>query len=197
MRIIVVGATGTIGSEIVKAVKDEHEIVEVSRSKAEINMDLVDKRSIEKMYDEVGDFDAVLCAAGVAKFGELENLTDEDLQVSASNKQMGQINLIREGIKRINDNGLIVVTTGILAQEPIKGSAAISMANAGVEGFVRAAALEAPRGIRVNAVSPPWVYETLEKMGKDPHEGKPADKVASVYERLLTNNSNGEIVRFD
>lgn len=44
------------------------------------------------------------------------------------------------------------------------GSAAVSLVNSALEGFGRAAALEAPRGIRVNVVSPPWVTETLQAM---------------------------------
>jgi NAD(P)-dependent dehydrogenase (short-subunit alcohol dehydrogenase family) len=57
--------------------------------------------------------------------------------------------------------GSVTVTSGVLARQPMPGGAAISMVNAGLEGFVRGAAAEAPRGVRVNAVSPPWVTETL------------------------------------
>ena len=60
------------------------------------------------------------------------------------------------------------LTTGVLAMQPMPGSASVSMINAALEGFVRAAALEMPRAIRINAVSPPWVKETLMKFGIRP-----------------------------
>src|SRR5437879_7764576 len=87
---------------------------------------------------------------------------------------MGQVNLVRYGLGSVVDGGSITITNGVLAQQPSRGSAAISLVNAGLEGFARAAALEAPRGIRINVVSPPWVTETLQALGMPPHGGLPA-----------------------
>jgi NAD(P)-dependent dehydrogenase (short-subunit alcohol dehydrogenase family) len=142
----------------------------------------------------VGSFDAVISAAGAARFGSLTELTEEDFSFSAANKLMGQVNLVRLGLSRINENGSFTLTSGVLAQTPIPGSAAISMVNAALEGFVRAAALEAPRGVRVNAVSPIWVSETLEAMGKDGAEGLSAEKTAMAYKAALEGNYNGKVL---
>lgn len=68
---------------------------------------------------------------------------------------MGQANLVRSGRQFIAAGGSFTLMSGVLSQEPIKGSASISMINPGLEGFVRAAALELPRGIRMNVASPP------------------------------------------
>ena len=76
----------------------------------------------------------------------------------------------------------------------MEGSAAIGLVNSGLEGFVRGAALEMPRGIRVNAVSPPWVSETLKAMGRDPSAGMPAAKVAAAYVESVESKRNGEII---
>ena len=75
-----------------------------------------------------------------------------------------------------------------------RGSAAICLVNAGLEGFVRAAALEAPRGIRVNAVSPPWVLETLQALGMQGVPGLPAATVARTYVRAVTGSENGAVL---
>jgi NAD(P)-dependent dehydrogenase (short-subunit alcohol dehydrogenase family) len=107
---------------------------------------------------------------------------------------MGQINLVRVGLPYINDQGSFTLTSGVLAQQPIPGSAAISLVNAGLEGFVGAAALEATRGIRVNVVSPPWVSETLEAMGQDPSTGLPAAQVAPAYVESVESQRTGEIL---
>ncbi len=102
-----------------------------------------------------------MSVAGDAKFAPLTSLSDDDFTFSLRNKLMGQVNLVRYGMSAMRDGGSFTLTSGVLAQTPMVGSGAVSLVNAGLEGFVRAAALEAPRGIRVNVVSPPWVTETL------------------------------------
>ena len=149
---------------------------------------------MQKLMEAVAPFDAVVCAAGQAKFGAIDTLTDEDFHLSLSNKLMGQVNLVRVGLNYIRDHGSITLTSGVLAREPIPGSAAISLVNAALEGFVRAAALEMPRGIRINVVSPPWVSETLTAMGKDGSGGMPAAKVARAYVESVEGRLNGEVI---
>ena len=55
------------------------------------------------------------------------------------------------------------------------------MVNAGLEGFVCAAALEMPRRFRINAVSPPWVKETMVKFGMDPTPVLASAVIAKAY----------------
>jgi NAD(P)-dependent dehydrogenase (short-subunit alcohol dehydrogenase family) len=63
---------------------------------------------------------------------------------------------VRVGSHYVRPGGSITITSGVLAQEPIPGAAAISLVNAGLEGFGRAAAFELKSdNIRVNVVSPP------------------------------------------
>src|SRR4029077_19597720 len=113
------------------------------------------------MFRSHGKLDAVVCAAGQAKFAPLAQLSDADFRFCLDNKLMGQVNVVRLGFEHVEDGGSFTLTTGILAQTPMPGSAAISLVNAGLEGFGRAAALEAPRNIRINAVRPRWLTETL------------------------------------
>ena len=193
MRILVIGAHGTIGQEIVRALSADHEVVEASR-KSSVSVDIRDVSSIRAMYTRVGVVDAILCAAGSGAWKPLDQLTEDDFGISLGYKLMGQVNVIRYGLDSVRDGGSIAVTSGILAKNPMVGSAAISLVNSGLEGFVRAAALEAPRGIRVNAISPPWVSETLTEMGQDPKGGLPAAVVAKTYVGTLTSTSSGEIL---
>jgi NAD(P)-dependent dehydrogenase (short-subunit alcohol dehydrogenase family) len=194
MRILVIGATGTIGRAVVAALSPRHEVVPVSGHQGPITVDLADPISIRAMYQAVGMVDAVVSAAGLAKFGPLDQLNDQDFQFSLSNKLMGQVNLVRFGLKQVRDRGSFTLTSGVLARLPMPGSAAISLVNSGVEGFARAAALEAPRGIRVNVVSPPWVTETLQSMGMDPSHGLPAASVATYYVKSVEGTQTGLIL---
>ena len=193
MKILVIGANGTIGSEIVNALRTEHEVIGVSRS-SENPVDIRDVASIKEMFRLVGPVDAILCAAGSGAWKPLAELTDDDFENTLHYKLMGQVNVIRYGFAAVRDGGSIAVTSGILSKSPMIASSAISLANAGLEGFARAAALEAPRNIRVNVVSPPWVSETLAEMGQDPSGGLPAAAVAKTYVSTLSGNATGQVL---
>lgn len=194
MRIIVIGGTGTIGSAVVTALAARHEVIAVSQKNGTYRVDLASPESIARMFQTVGTFDALVSAAGRAAFASLEKLTDADFQLGLSNKLMGQVNLVRIGQQFINDGGSFTLTSGVLSREPMKGSAAISMVNAGLEGFVRAAALELPRGIRINVVSPPWVTETLIARKMDPAPGMPAAAVAQAYVASVEGTATGHTI---
>lgn len=194
MKIIVVGATGTIGSAIVKAIGADHEVIPVSYSKSAIKVDIADKASIAAMFEATGRVDAVISAAGLAKFGPMKSLKDEDFALGLNNKLMGQVNLARVGMAHLSDNGSITLTSGILSRRPMQGSTAISMINAGLEGFVMAAALEMPRGIRINVVSPNWVVDTLKAYNMDPSIGTPVEVVAKAYIKALEGSMTGAVI---
>lgn len=194
MRILVIGATGTIGSAIVSALGAEHEVVRASNSREAHKVDIADSRSIEALFAGVGKVDAIVCAAGQARFKPLDDLGDDDFDFCLRNKLMGQVNLVRLGHPHVRDGGSITLTSGELSHKPMKGSAAISLVNSGLEGFVRAAALELPRGIRVNVVSPGWVDTTLQAFGMDPSWGKPASEMAKAYLRCVTDSMSGAVV---
>jgi NAD(P)-dependent dehydrogenase (short-subunit alcohol dehydrogenase family) len=124
----------------------------------------------------------------------LTSLTDADFALGLNNKLMGQVNVVRLGMSRINDNGSFTLTSGILSRKPMNGSAAISLVNSAIEGFARAAALEMPRGIRINVVSPNWVIDTLKAFNMDPSIGTPVEAVARVYMEVLEGTMSGEVI---
>jgi NAD(P)-dependent dehydrogenase (short-subunit alcohol dehydrogenase family) len=193
MKIIVIGATGTIGAAVVRALRPRHEVVEASR-KGPHKVDIQNAPSIATLLDAERP-DAVISCAGGAAWKPLAELTDADFESSLHDKLMGQVNVIRAALTRIKDGGVVVVTSGVLADNPMPSASAVSLVNAGLQGFVKAAALEAPRGIRVNVVSPPWVSETLKAMGGDPSNGTPADEVATWYVAALEGAKSGETIR--
>jgi NAD(P)-dependent dehydrogenase (short-subunit alcohol dehydrogenase family) len=111
-----------------------------------------------------------------------------------ANKLMGQVQLVRLGLPWVGDGGSFTLTSGYLGRYPTPGSPAVSMVNAALEGFTRAAALELPRGIRINAVSPRWIRETLQARGLDPAPGTPAAVVAQAYVKSLEGNQTGQVL---
>jgi NAD(P)-dependent dehydrogenase (short-subunit alcohol dehydrogenase family) len=194
MRILIVGATGTIGRPLVAALQGRHDLVLASRQKAHEQVDISDTASIRALYKRVGKLDAVVSAAGDAKFAPLATLTDDDFAFSIRSKLMGQVNLVRYGIDSVNDGGSFTITSGMLAREPMVGGAVASLMNGALDSFTRAAALEAPRGIRVNVVSPPWVTETLIAYHMDPAGGMPAAEVARAYVESIEGKQSGAVI---
>lgn len=193
MRVVVVGATGTIGSAVVAALERDHEVLPASR-KSKIPVDIADPDSIRRMYRTIGHFDALVSAAGEARFAPLADLTDADFQFSLANKLMGQVNLVRFGMGSMRDGGCFTLTSGTLAGSPMRGSGVVSLVNAAVEGFGRAAALEAPRGIRVNVVSPPWITDSLRVLGMDLSGGITPEAAAGLYVRSLVGKQTGAVI---
>jgi NAD(P)-dependent dehydrogenase (short-subunit alcohol dehydrogenase family) len=195
MKIVIIGATGTIGNAIANALSGSHEIVSLSRSTGEIRADITNKVSLERAFAAVGKVDAIVCAAGGAVFKPLAALTDADFEKCLQDKLMGQVNVVRVGSQYVRPGGSITITSGVLAQEPIQGAAAISLVNAGLEGFGRAAALELKSGeIRVNVVSPPWVSETLLALKMDPAHGLAAAEVAKAYVQSVEGDATGQTI---
>jgi NAD(P)-dependent dehydrogenase (short-subunit alcohol dehydrogenase family) len=149
------------------------------------------------MYQSVDNIDALVCAAGPAKFGAFDELTEEDFYVGIRGKMMGQVDLVRIGQKYINDGGSFTLTTGILAEDPIVGSAAVSLVNGGVNSFVIAAALELPRNQRINVVCPTVVEDSAEAYadyfpGFDPAS---MERVVNGYVRCVETRITGRIIR--
>jgi NAD(P)-dependent dehydrogenase (short-subunit alcohol dehydrogenase family) len=193
MKIIVVGATGIIGSEVVKALAARHEVVGVSRS-TQPAIDYAKPSTIDGLFAQVGVVDAVISCAGGAVFKPLDQLTDADFDKSLQDKLMGQVRLAMAALRHVKANGSITVTGGVMSHEPMPGGAAISLVNAALEGFVRGAAIETKNGVRVNLVSPPWVTETLKKLGMTMDRHLSAAQVARAYVASVEGRHNGEIL---
>jgi NAD(P)-dependent dehydrogenase (short-subunit alcohol dehydrogenase family) len=192
MKVIVIGGNGTIGRPVADALSARHEVIRVGRTGGDYRADIASRDSIVRLFEWAAPFDAVVCAAGLARFRPLEELTDEDFAFTLANKLMGQVNLVRVGGQYVGDGGSFTLTGGVLSTEPVRGGAAISMVNAGLGGFARGAAIELRRGVRVNVVSPPWVSETLEEMGQDGSKGMPAAEVAAAYVESVEGRRTGE-----
>ncbi len=190
-KILVIGAAGLIGERVVEALGEVH-CIRASRNSGE-RVDISDPKSLAALFERVGELDGIVCTGGAARYKPWDQLTDEDWTFSLANKLLGQVNVVRYGVKNVKSGGAITLTTGLAAQYPSPGSAIITTVNAAVEAFVRAAAAEPSISVRVNAVSPGWVAETLQAMGRDPAGGIPAAEVAQVVVRQLREGPSGSV----
>lgn len=197
MKIILIGASGTIGRRICETLSERHDVIRGGRKGDDVSVDITSAESIEHMYKSIADIDAVICAAGGAKFGPFRELSEEDFYVGVRSKMMGQVNLVRIGQNYINDGGSFTLTTGILAEEPVFGSTALALVNGGLNSFAAAAAMELARGLRVNVVSPTVVEDSTDDF-EDTFAGYdvvPMDRVVNAYIRSVEGQITGRIVR--
>lgn len=197
MKIVLIGASGTIGKRIYDVFSKKHEVVRASRSRADVEVDITDAVSIEDMFHAVKGVDAVVCAAGPAKFGAFGELTEEDFYVGIRGKMMGQVNLVRIGQNYVNDGGSFTLTTGILADDPVAGSSGLALVNGAINSFTLAAALELSRGLRINTVCPTLVADSAEAYadffpGFDP---APMERVVNGYVRSVETKVTGRVIR--
>jgi NAD(P)-dependent dehydrogenase (short-subunit alcohol dehydrogenase family) len=194
MKIILIGATGTIGQKVHERLQENHEVIPVGFKDGDYQVDIADKNSIQNLFDQVGEVDAVISTAGLSAFGALDELSDEQFSLGWNNKLMGQINILRVGQSFVREGGVILLTSGMLAIEPIPGSAATSAANGALNSFVIAASLELGDKLRINAVSPVFVKETMEMMGMDSSGGMSAADTANAYQAALEGSMTGEVI---
>ncbi len=197
MKIVIVGASGTVGSAVSELLAKDHQVIRVGHSRGDARVDMRDPTSIKSLFAQVGQFDALIVASGSVAFNGLTEMTDEQWQVGLESKLMGQINLTRAAIPYLNDRGSITLISGILSEEPINWGVSASTVNGAIDHFVKAAACELPRGLRINVVSPTVLEESMDKYA-DFFPGfvpVPAAKVAQAYKKSVLGIQTGQVFK--
>lgn len=197
MKILIVGAGGTLGKAVAAELAPRHDIVRAGRSSGDVRVDLRDAASVEAMFREVGPLDAVISAAGKVPFAPLGELTEAKYLEGLQDKLLGQVRLVNAGVPTLRDGGSFTLITGILTEQPILAGACASMVNGAVEAFVRAAAIELPRGIRINVVSPTVLTEAMESYGPFFRGFEPvsAAKAALAFARSVEGRQTGQVYK--
>ncbi|MDM9616624.1 short chain dehydrogenase [Kosakonia cowanii] len=193
MKIIVIGATGTLGRAVVAELGQDNEVISVGLTHGELQVDLTRDESVEALFAQTGRVDAIIATTGSLFFGPLTAMRAEDFASGLNDKLLGQVRLSLIGQHYLNDGGSITLTSGIIGSEPIAQGVNATAVNAALEGFVRAAACELPRGLRINVVSPTVLRESVEKYGAffPGFESVPAARAALAYRRSVYGVQTG------
>ncbi len=191
-KIVVIGATGTIGSAVANALESTHRIVRASRH-GPVKVDIGDPASIAALFESVSDIDAIVCCAASVKPVPLMSLSEGHIAHALEAKLTGQVNLVRGALRHLRDGGSVTLTAGTRARA-MPGPGLDSLVNAGLRGFVKAVASEMPRGLRVNVVSSTWVRETLERLGLDSAGTIAARDVARAYVVAVEGMLQGQTI---
>ncbi|BCX42868.1 short chain dehydrogenase [Stenotrophomonas pavanii] len=195
MKILLVGASGTLGKAVARQLGQQHQILAAGRHSGELRVDLTDDASVAELFARTGAVDAVISTAGTLHFGPLQEMTPAQFNVGLQDKLLGQVRLALAAQHHLNAGGSITLTSGIVSAQPIRDGVNATSVNAALEGFVRAAALELlPRGLRINVVSPNVLIESMAAYGPyfPGFEAVSAQRAALAFQRAVEGIQSGE-----
>jgi NAD(P)-dependent dehydrogenase (short-subunit alcohol dehydrogenase family) len=202
LRILLVGASGTLGRAVAAELGQRHEVIAAGRNSGSVKIDLTDVDSIRDGMKQAGELDAVISAAGKVNFAPLADFKaapyGESLHtLGIADKLLGQVNLALAARDHLRDGGSITLTTGILTEQPIVQGSSATLVNGAVEGFVRQAAIELPRGLRINVVSPSVLTEAMASYAPFFRGFEPvtAARAALAFSRSVEGSQTGQIYR--
>lgn len=195
MKILIVGASGTLGQAVARHLGQSHEILAAGRQAAAYPVDLTDDRSVQALFQATGPLDAVIATTGQVHFGPLQDMSPTEFAVGLQDKLLGQVRLALAAQHHLAPGGSITLTSGIVSAQPIREGSNATAVNAALEGFVRAAAFElAARGLRINVVSPTVLEESAAAYAPwfPGFEPAPARRVALAYQRAVEGIQSGQ-----
>lgn len=200
MKILIIGANGLIGRAVAENLQSDHTVIRAGRTTGDILVDVLDMSSVKAMFASVGQIDAVVTTTGRQAYGPIASLTSEDFKLGLNDKVIGQINIVLAGQSVLSDGGSFTLSSGIMQTSPFQGGICAYTNNAAIESFVRVAATELQRNLRINVVSPTIVIPSkdqplpAEMVPPGLHQ-IPAADVALSYRKSIEGKENGVVYK--
>ncbi len=196
-RVLIVGASGSIGKYVADGISKEHDVIRASRASGNINIDITNEKSIKSAFKNLGNLDAVVCTAGETFWGDFNQITEDEFYKGIKSKMMGQINLVLIGKDYMNENGSFTLTTGILSENPVQGSVNSTTINNAIHGFVLSASKELKNGLRINVVCPGLVEASAQQLGHLFPGFIPVtmDRVVQGYLKSVDGITSGQVIK--
>ncbi|HEH9428111.1 short chain dehydrogenase [Aeromonas sobria] len=198
--VILIGAQGKMGQAALSGL-GKHKVITASRSGegCDFQVDITSRESIERLYQQVGTFDAVVNTAGYCEYAPFGEMSDEQWQTTIQSKLMGQINLVNVGLNYINQGGSFTLISGILNIKPIPLAIADATTSGAIDTFVQCVAHELPRGIRINVVNPTVLEEAWDVYGEmmPGFQPVPGALVGKAFERSVDGFITGQVLYVD
>lgn len=204
MRILVIGASGVMGRNVVHALGAHHkkfgegevEILKASRSSTNFPVDCHDDASVLGLFKKIGRVDAVVSTIGGAQWASAEVATLEHFKTTLDGKLLCQIRIALTARDYVIDGGSITLTSGIVGNFAFHGGAPSSIANIGLDAFVSNAAQEIRR-IRLNTVSATVLQESANSYATifPGFAPIPGARAASAYVRSVYGTESGQTIK--
>lgn len=137
---------------------------------------------IENILAEFGQIDILVNNAGINQKKLFEEVTDEEFQRILTTNVTAVFSISREVVKDMlkRKSGCIINISSMAAQYGLPKVIAYSASKTAIDGMTRAMAVElSPKGIRVNAIAPGFIYSAMTEkaLNSDP------ERKAKVFNR--------------
>ncbi len=119
MKIIVIGASGTIGRAVSEELSQRHEVIRVGRTRGDYQVDITSQESVEALFAQTGEVDAIVSTTGNLHFGPLSTMTDSQFNLGLQDKLLGQIRLALVGQHFLRDGGSITLSAVLSRRNPL------------------------------------------------------------------------------
>jgi NAD(P)-dependent dehydrogenase (short-subunit alcohol dehydrogenase family) len=128
---------------------------------------------ITSVIKQFGQIDILVNNAGINMKKEFTDVTDEDFQKIITTNLTAVFSISREVVKQmlLQQAGCIINISSMAAQYGLPKVIAYSASKTAIDGMTRAMAVElSPKGIRVNAIAPGFIYSemTAKALDSDP-----------------------------
>jgi len=165
------------GARVVISDKHERRLAETATELGVtgIPCDVTDEASVQELFRraaaELGGIDVLVNNAGLGGTAELHEMSDDQWSIVLDVTLNGTMRCTRAALRHMYERGrgTIVNNASVLGWRAQSGQAHYAAAKAGVMALTRCAAIEAaPRGVRINAVSPSLaMHANLAKVTSD------------------------------
>ncbi|MEO6549328.1 MAG: SDR family oxidoreductase [Ferruginibacter sp.] len=137
---------------------------------------------VESIISEFQQIDILVNNAGINQKKEFTEVTDEEFQAVITTNLCSVFSMSREVVKHMlqNGSGNIINISSMAAQYGLPKVIAYSASKTAIDGVTRAMAVElSPKGIRVNAIAPGFIYSAMtdKALNSDP------ERKAKVFAR--------------
>jgi NAD(P)-dependent dehydrogenase (short-subunit alcohol dehydrogenase family) len=203
-RVVVIGGSSGMGLSVAeKLLAAGAEVVIAGRSEERLQtaratlgmgrvevavMDIGEQSEVKAVFARVGRLNHVVVTAADLPYGPVVKLTESDVMRAVRSKLLGPLFVAQESAESIEPGGSVTFISGIAARRPMRGGSMAAALNSGLEGLVRALAIElAP--IRVNAVSPGWTETPI----WDGMAGMTAERKRELWTAMAARLPSGRI----
>ena len=186
-RLLITGATGGLGTEVVRALRDEYDVVALTRAQA----DLSDSASVRAAGRSIGAPYGLVHLAGGFAPGSLEETSDETWAKMIGLNLTGAFVAIRETLAVMDRRaaGRIVVISSDAARTKAPGSVAYTVAKSGLNAMIEVLAKELEgTPITANALMPSALDTPVMRAVMPREQLVPLDRVAATIRFLLSDS---------